>query len=322
MKFSAAIDEFIADMRSDGRINSDGTETSYRSRLGAHADDVSNRDPRLVGRDDVKRTLGRWPHPNTKHQARSVLVSFYDWMMEEGRRETNPARQTRKPRRREPKIYRLTRTEVIAMLDVSRTDRRERRAIHLGFCVGLRNAELRSLRGANFAREGWVRVLGKGDKERWEPVIDELIPVVAEIREHVAADHYVLPALRWANPPKNTKRVELPGQMTSSQSLRRLVMAVAERAGIDAHIHPHLMRHAFGDHIGRHAGPRAAQALMGHASIETTTGTYMGAPSLDELAASVRGFRFKPLSLPTQPETPDKATTGIEPVYTALQAAA
>lgn len=62
MKFTAAIDEYLADMKAQGRINSPRTERSYFSRLAMHADDVNNRDPRATGRQDVKRTLRRWSH--------------------------------------------------------------------------------------------------------------------------------------------------------------------------------------------------------------------------------------------------------------------
>jgi site-specific recombinase XerD len=68
-------------------------------------------------------------------------------------------------------------------------------------------------------------------------------------------------------------------------------MTLAERAGIRAHVHPHVMRHAFGDHVARHAGIKNAQALLGHADVGTTQ-IYTGAPTLDELAAAVEGFRF------------------------------
>lgn len=68
-------------------------------------------------------------------------------------------------------------------------------------------------------------------------------------------------------------------------------MAIAERAGIQAHVHPHLMRHAFGDHVARFAGIKAAQAMLGHADIKTTQ-DYTGAATLDELAAAVDGFAF------------------------------
>jgi site-specific recombinase XerD len=95
------------------------------------------------------------------------------------------------------------------------------------------------------------------------------------------------------------------------------VQEVAIRAGIAAHVHPHLLRHAYGDHVAKYAGLRAAQALLGHASLDTTASTYVDKPGLDELAVSVHGFTYRatagyPPDTPTA--IPHKATTGIEPV--------
>ena len=87
------------------------------------------------------------------------------------------------------------------------------------------------------------------------------------------------------------------------------------------------MRHAYADHIARHAGARTAQFLLGHAGIATTE-TYLGNPTIEELQRAVDGFtygvhlRTDVLGGPQEAETADKAPTGIEPVYTALQAAA
>ena len=53
---------------------------------------------------------------------------------------------------------------------------------------------------------------------------------------------------------------------------------VGERAGIAAPIHPHLMRHAYGDHIAKFTGVRNGQFLLGHAGIGTTE-TYLGRPT-------------------------------------------
>ena len=131
MKFSRAIDLYTADMRSEGRINSAATDRSYRGPLDHHCDDLNNRDPSYVGRDDVKRTLRRWMHPNTQRKNREILVSFYDWAMEEGYRNDNPARQTRRPKSKPPKVYRLTRAEAAAFLAAAETIR-ERRIAHLG----------------------------------------------------------------------------------------------------------------------------------------------------------------------------------------------
>ena len=321
MKFSEAVDLFVADMRSQGRITSDATERSYRSILVRHGEDITNRDPSYVGRDDIKRTLRRWAKPNTQRVGRAILVSFYDWTMEEGLRKDNPARQTRRPKRQATTVYRLTREEVTAMLGACRTNR-EQRAIYLGICAGLRNAELRGLQGRHFHRPGYVHVsadIAKGGRERWVPVIADLQAVVDEIRENVGEGQYVLPAMRWRNPPYNTVRTDLKTRPSSSQALRTLVMDVAKRAGIAAHIHPHLLRHAYGDHIARFAGIKNAQALLGHATVGTTE-TYVGKPTLDELSAAVSGFGFlnpdrtSVLGSAGMAGMADKATTGIEPV--------
>ncbi|MBS1843092.1 MAG: hypothetical protein JST53_01630 [Actinobacteria bacterium] len=70
MRFDVAIDQYVADMQTQGRMNSAATERDYRLVLYRHADDVDNRDPRYTGREDVKRTLRRWPHPNSQRHHR------------------------------------------------------------------------------------------------------------------------------------------------------------------------------------------------------------------------------------------------------------
>jgi Phage integrase family len=100
-------------------------------------------------------------------------------------------------------------------------------------------------------------------------------------------------------------------------------MELGRRAGIHAHLTPLSMRHAFGDHVARHAGIKNAHALLGHADVGTTQ-MYAGAPALDELQKAIEGYRFgvERTHVPPDPHIPPKAPTGIEPVYTALQAAA
>jgi integrase/recombinase XerD len=299
MTFRESIDLFLGEMRSQGRITSDGSESAYRKTLEVHADDVDNRDPVNTGRDDVKKTLRRWDHPNTQANRRAILVSFYRWMVREGMRPYNPAEQTRPPRKQEPQVYRMTMAETRAFLNAASTPR-ERRAVFLGVCIGARNAEIRGLQGRHFDRPDWVWIsedIAKRHKQRWVPVIPDLEPVVAEIQEHVAPDDYVLPMevpynLQPGRPPK-----VIPTEPSSHQTLWRIVARVGKRAGIAARIHPHLMRHAFGDHIARYAGMRNAQYLLGHADVGTTE-AYTGTPTLDELAAAIRGFSFGAVGSP------------------------
>ncbi len=289
---------------------------AHECRLSKHSEDIDNRDPRLVGRNDIKRTLGRWQHPNTQRNAHAILISFYDWTMEEGIRETNPARQVRKAKKRETSVYRLTGHEVVSMMDACESTR-ERRVIILGVCAGARNQELRGLRGEHFQRDGFIWFsadIAKGKRERWVPVLDEAFEVIEDIRDTVGLEHYVIPARRPSNPPLNTRWKEYPSTPSSAQAIWRTVGDVAERAGIAAHIHPHLLRHAFGDHVAKHAGLRAAQSLLGHANVDTTASTYVDAPGLDELTVSVHGFRYRGYTRPEPLESPVEATTGIEPV--------
>ena len=103
----------------------------------------------------------------------------------------------------------------------------------------------------------------------------------------------------------------------SPEALWRTVQEVAMRAGIAAHSHPHLLRHAFGDHIAKQAGLRTAQALLRHASVDTTAGTSLDHPGLDESSISVHGFSYARSGSYPSPggaKKPVEATTGIEPV--------
>ena len=320
MKLTSAIDFFIEDMWSSGRMGSEATERDYRGTLRAHAEDVSNRDPRVTNRDDVKATLRRWQHPNSQRKQRSVLVSFYDWMVEEGHRKDNPARQTRRAKRRPTSVYRLSGEEAIRLLTAAE-GAREKRAIYLGLCAGLRSGELRGLQGRHFQRPGWVWVsadIAKGKRERWVPVSEELASIAEELRSVLDPDDYALPAQRWRDPGVNSEKVDKRKHPMSAKALWELVKRVGQRAGIAAPLHPHLMRHAFAEQVTRHAGVRNAQHLLGHAGIATTE-TYLANPTPDELRTSVTGFAFgitervfSPLA--KMAANPVEATTGIEPV--------
>jgi integrase len=310
IRLDHAIDQFVSDMRAQGRIRSAHTELAYRTKLELHARDVLNRDPAKTGRDDIKRTLGRWEHPNSRNQAHAILRSFYDWAMEEGIRTTNPARQVRTARKKDPDVFRLTRAETMHVLEISRNNRRDRWTAHLGILAGLRAQEIRLLQGRHITRDGWIWVssdIAKGEKERWVPVVEELQPIVLEIRQLIGLDAYVLPGRRNSSPPGVGPMVEVSSPQSASALYRRCVR-LGRKAGLPADLTPHVLRRAFGDLIARHAGPRAAQVAMGHASIQTTVDTYLSGLSLDELALAFSGLRLDmpDLSLPNQLEIPKR----------------
>ncbi len=286
---AALIEEYLGDMKRCGRLLSPHSQKAYRLVLALHGRDVGNVGLMDSTRLDVKRTLLRWKHPNTQRRNHSVLASFYTWSIEEGYRETNPAQQVRKARATQARGYRLTRAEVHKLMEAP-TTQRERWVIMLGLCTGARRAELIGLRGRHFARDGLVQIAwdagAKGRKERPIPVLPELKPIVREIRALVGPDDAVLSSdgSRWQ---RGTTKAPL-----DHTTLGRIVATVAQRAGIKAKVTCHTLRYAFATMIAREAGLRAAQVLLGHASIETTARIYVDAPTIDEICEAVDGVSF------------------------------
>ena len=173
--------------------------------------------------------------------------------------------------------------------------RTERRVAFLGVCAGLRRNELRLLQGRHFARDGWILVSGdiaKGQRERWVPVMVDLEPVVREIRETTPPEHFVLPATQWVEGEWGLMPLECPERPCDVKTIWRTVRRIGRRAGLGVAVHPHLLRHAFASHVTRLAGLHIAQAMLGHASIQTTRG-YLAQPSPDELAAALASVTFQ-----------------------------
>jgi hypothetical protein len=192
----------------------------------------------------------------------------------------------------------MTRDEIVRLLTVATETKADRRRdywlAHLGCCAGLRSQEILGLQGRHFARPGWIEVtedLGKGAKARSIPVLKDLEPVVVEILTFTELDEYVLPGRTSLNPPEHTVHREHPHKRLSASALYKQTVALGERAGLSGRLTPHCLRRAFAEHVARSAGLRVAQALLGHASVETTT-LYTERPSLDELAVTVQGFSF------------------------------
>ena len=279
------IDEYLSDMKRSGRLLSRHSQATYRRALEALAGDMGDVGLLDANRLHVKATLGRWEKPSTQRCYHAAIGSFFNWTCEEGYRDTNPALLVRKAKVRHAPGYRLTREEVRAIMDACSTER-ETRLIYLGLCTGARRAELIGMRGRHFARPGVVQIAAdagaKGMTERWIPELPELVPIVADIRRTVGPDDPIL----------RSESCNSLGEPLSYTTVSRIVVAVAERAGIAGKVTPHTLRYAFATMIARSAGLRAAQALLGHSSIETTARVYVDAPTLDEICEAVDGCSY------------------------------
>ncbi|MFP7722508.1 site-specific tyrosine recombinase XerD [Lysobacter sp. A3-1-A15] len=200
----------------------------------------------------------------------SALRAFFGWTLRHGRRRDDPTALLQPPKlpRSLPKA--LPESEIEALLaapdDSTPDGLRDRAMLELMYACGLRVSELVGLpaTGVNL-RQGVLRVVGKGGRER-------LVPLGEEARHwlerYLAHARPALAGTRAAAPLFLTPAAEAP----TRQQFWRVVKRHAAVAGIDPRrISPHGLRHSFATHLLNHgADLRALQMLLGHSSLSTT----------------------------------------------------
>ena len=223
-----------------------------------------------VTSDAVLAYLGGRPDLSKRSQSRvlSALRSFFGWTVEEGYRKENPCDGIASPKlgRYLPAV--LSVEEVAAIMDSvdlsSPGGLRDRAILEVLYGCGLRVSEACGLRISDvFLEEGFVRVIGKGDKQRLVPLGE------------VAADA-VRAYLEVRGEPADTDSEDILflnrfGRAISRVSLFNLVKKQALDAGVRKEISPHTFRHSFATHlIENGADLRIVQEMLGHESILTT----------------------------------------------------
>ena len=226
-------------------------------------------DPHDVQAEDVTAYLSsREVTQRTQARILSALRSFFGWMQLEGERKDNPAEHVDAPKigRYLPAV--LSVEEVNAILDsvklTSWTGLRDRAILEVLYGCGLRVSEAAGMHISDiFPTEGFVRVVGKGDKQRVVPMGE------------AAAD--ALQAYLAARPEAAEPRFEdalflnAKGRPISRVAIFNLVKKQAMVAGIQKEISPHTFRHSFATHlIENGADLRVVQEMLGHESILTT----------------------------------------------------
>lgn len=205
-------------------------------------------------------------------QARIIsgIKSFYTYCMQEGISTTNPTAllQTPKLKRALPDTLSVEEIEsMLAAIDLSEPEGQRNRAIlETLYSCGLRVSELIQLKLSNLYLEiGFIRVIGKGDKER-------LVPI-----GQVAIQHIQLYVQHFRNQQSIKKGSEdsvflnRRGSGMSRVMIFYIIKQVSLKAGIQKTISPHTFRHSFATHLVEGgADLRAVQEMLGHESITTT----------------------------------------------------
>ena len=226
--------------------------------------------PRKVEREMIERYLARLYDRGREKSSQARILSgirsFFGYLLLTDEIDVSPADLVDPPKagRHLPDV--LTTEEIdriIAAIDLSTVKGlRDRAMLELLYACGLRVSELVSLRlGDLFFGEGYIRVTGKGDKQR-------LVPINDLARERILA---YLDERRSARRNEEVVFLNNRGSQLTRVMIFTILRAAARRAGIEKRISPHTFRHSFATHLLEGgADIRQVQELLGHENIGTT----------------------------------------------------
>jgi integrase/recombinase XerD len=198
----------------------------------------------------------------------AALRGLFRYLLERGVITQDPTLELESPKLMRALPHFLSADEVDALLAAPDVGKplgiRDRAMLETLYATGVRVSELVSLTVGQLRLDpGFVRVWGKGDKERIVPVGSQARAWLARYLEHV-------------RPTLDTRRDEhvfltVRGGGMTRQSFWHLVKCYGRKAGITASVSPYVLRHSFATHLLEHgADLRAVQAMLGHADISTT----------------------------------------------------
>lgn len=209
---------------------------------------------------------------SSSSQARilSGIKAFFTFLLEEAVIHFNPASRIRTPKtaRQLPDVLSVEEIEkMIDRIDLSQSfGYRNKAIIEIMYACGLRVSELITLKISHiFPKDGFIRIIGKGNKERLVPVGDPTLNIIHRYMNDYRRQQTVQ--------PKATDVLFLSsrGSGLSRQMVFLIVKQLAEAAGIRKSISPHTFRHSFATHLLEGgADLRAVQQMLGHISITTT----------------------------------------------------
>ena len=253
---------------------SQNTLESYRRDLEAFNHWLSKRDLITVKRQHLTQyladRLGRGIKARSTARALSCLRGLYRYLLRENVISEDPTLRIENPKLGRPLPASLTETDVEALLsspDVTTTiGLRDRTMLEVLYASGLRVTELVTLRLTDInLRQGVVRVMGKGSKERLVPLGEEAIAWIQK---------YLLEARQELLKKNLQQDIVFPSTQAkpmTRQTFWYRIKLHAHNAGIAKKLSPHTIRHAFATHLLNHgADLRVVQLLLGHSDLSTT----------------------------------------------------
>jgi integrase/recombinase XerD len=209
--------------------------------------------------------------PTTLARRLVALKMFYRYLSEEQLINQDPSSALDSPRlwRQLPDLLSPDQIEQLLRAPDTRTPkgRRDGAMLELMYACGLRVSELCTLRlGDLHFADGYIRVMGKGRKERLVPVAK---PSAKRVQTWIDQDRHTL--IRNESEAGSVVFLSVRGRPLTRARIWQIIRQLAIEAGLPDHLHPHSLRHSFASHLLSAGAPlRTIQEMLGHADISTT----------------------------------------------------
>jgi integrase/recombinase XerC len=197
----------------------------------------------------------------------SALRSFFAYLYRQGTIDESPAQAITAPKLEKSLPKFLTLDEISRLLDVPDTDtllgKRNRAILEVLYSTGIRVSELAALTHGQIEwRQGVVRVIGKGNKER---IVMLGGPAQAALKAYVRD-----PGYHGRDSKDHIFRSRF-GEPLKAKGIQEMVDRSARAAGLQQRVTPHVLRHSFATHmLDAGADLRSVQEMLGHVSLSTT----------------------------------------------------
>ncbi len=215
-------------------------------------------------------TIAKEVNPRSQSRIISGLKGFFNYLVFEEYRKINPLELIESPKigRKLPDTLSIEEIDLlIATIDLSKPQgERNRSIIETLYGCGLRVSELINLKISDlFFDEGFIKVTGKGDKQRFVPIGSLTIKYITLYRKEIRVHQKINPSAI------DTLYLNRIGNSLTRSMIFHIIKELTEKAGLNKNISPHTFRHSFATHLLENgADLRAIQQMLGHESITTT----------------------------------------------------
>ena len=273
MNWDSLIKSFSTYLRIERSLSTNTIE-SYSNDLNKLSDfltpkSISATKVRLNDLKDFIASISKILSETSQSRIISAIKSFYKFLLIENLIQIDPSENLVSPKigRKLPNVLTIEEINlIINSVESNNVGIRNRAIIEIIYGCGLRVSELTNLLLSNlFLKQGYIKIVGKGNKERLSPIgslaIDSLNDFLTNVR----------PGLKINNKFSDHVFINNRGTSLSRSMIFKMIKKYTLKANIKKDISPHSLRHSFATHLVEGgANLRAVQEILGHSSITTT----------------------------------------------------